>query len=176
MTSDTGEPLARSSKTPLSAATSSDASPLRPAAVRFDESFLHASNGWLKDEEIQRLTMTPSFTEQQQAEWFAGLPSRSDYVIWGIELDGAPIGAFGIKHIRNGSGEFWGYIGDKSNWGRGIGGWMIDQAFNYAKQNDIKTIYLHVAIDNERARSLYSRHGFIGDDSGSDVLRMSRRV
>src|SRR5215216_5040855 len=74
-------------------------------AVPFDERFLERSSRWLRDEEIRHLTLTPSFTRDQQLAWYASLAERSDYLIWGIEYGGEPVGAFGLKGLDGMSGD-----------------------------------------------------------------------
>jgi hypothetical protein len=37
----------------------------RTRARQYDELYLSASSTWLRDPEIQRLTMTPPFTDEQ---------------------------------------------------------------------------------------------------------------
>jgi RimJ/RimL family protein N-acetyltransferase len=132
--------------------------PLR--AVEYDERFLEMSGRWLRDEEVRRLTMTPPFTHEQQRAWFAGLKGRDDYFVWGIELDGAPIGAFGIKNIEGRAGEYWGYIGEKSCWGRGVGSWLMEEARRRALALGLEQLYLRVWRENVRAIRLYTRFGF----------------
>lgn len=150
--------------------------PLAPAAVKFDERFLDASWGWLTDPEIRGLTSTPVFTREQQKVWFHSLPTKTDYCIWGIELQDVPIGAFGFKHIQKDSAEYWGYIGDRGLWGRGIGRWMLQEAIERAKLKGLQRLYLHVVERNLRAIRLYRRQGFVEAASDSGMLRMEKRL
>jgi RimJ/RimL family protein N-acetyltransferase len=129
--------------------------------VQYDERFLELSWIWLGDEEIRCLTMTPPFTKIQQRTWFDSLANRKDYLIWGIELDNLPIGAFGIKHIDNISGEYWGYIGEKKYWGQGIGHWMVKNAIAFAKDLGLQRLWLRVSLENTRAMKLYVKCGFM---------------
>lgn len=93
--------------------------------VDYDRSFLDASFKWLADEEIKFLTNTPSFSKDVQEQWFLSLSEKEDYYIRGILADGILIGACGLKHITNVDGEYWGYIGEKEYWGKGIGKQMM---------------------------------------------------
>jgi RimJ/RimL family protein N-acetyltransferase len=104
-----------------------------PVQVRYDERLLERSWAWLQDPEIKRLTDTPDFTRAAQRSWFESLAGRTDYFVWGIEVDGAPIGAFGIKHVTQDDAEYWGYLGERSHWGRGIGQWMLERACGEAR-------------------------------------------
>lgn len=141
-------------------------------AVPYDEQFLEKSWAWLQDDEIRRLTMTPSFSREQQRAWFAGLSERKDYLVWGIEADGEPVGAFGLKNIEDASGEYWGYIGDKAYWGKGIGRWMVREALEQARRLGIKHVYLKVWQENTRAIKLYEKFGFKTRTVDGDVIWM----
>lgn len=143
-------------------------------AVAYDERFLNKSWEWLQNAEIRRLTMSPRFTKEQQRAWFARLGERSDYVIWGIEYDGKPVGAFGLKNINDGSAEYWGYIGEKELWGRGIGRWMVEQAVERGRERGVDNVYLKVSQENTRAINLYKRCGFEARKLEDDVVWMDR--
>jgi RimJ/RimL family protein N-acetyltransferase len=130
-------------------------------AVRFDERFLEASSKWLQDDEIRRLTLSSHFSKERQLAWYAGLAERADYLIWGIEHSGEPIGVFGLKNLDGRSAEYWGYIGNKAYWGRGIGRWMIKKAIYYARNRGLTRLYLKVSRENTRAVRLYLGAGFI---------------
>lgn len=128
--------------------------------VPYDGHFLELSWRWLNNPEIKYLTDTPTFSQQQQHAWFAGLSQRTDYLIWGVELHGEQIGVFGIKHITLEDAEYWGYIGERKYWGRGIGQWMIRMSEAEARRRGIQRLYLRVIRDNERARKAYERAGY----------------
>ncbi|CAA9528358.1 MAG: hypothetical protein AVDCRST_MAG31-2141 [uncultured Sphingomonas sp.] len=145
--------------------------------VPFDRGFLDRSWVWLHDGETKRLTMTPDFTREDQRRFFESLPSRSDYRIWGVILDpeGA-IGAAGLKHIGGGSAEYWGYIGEKSWWGRGLGGEMLAAVEAEARRLGLARLNLRVAAENIRAVRLYERAGFERSEERSGVLVMRKSV
>ena len=84
--------------------------------VPFDRTFLDCAFQWLNDPEIRFLTDTPVVTREAQETWFASLPSRPDYAVWGVQADGVPVGVCGVKHIFEGEGEYFGYIGEKAYW------------------------------------------------------------
>jgi RimJ/RimL family protein N-acetyltransferase len=147
-----------------------------PRAVAFDERFLARSWEWLQDDELRDLIMSPLPTREGQAAWFEALPSRTDYRVWGIEVEGEPIGAFGIKHIHGSAGEYWGYIGEKEFWGRGIGGWMMEEALERAREIPLERLYLQVAEGNARAIALYRRNGYMVREHTAGVIRMEREV
>lgn len=149
----------------------------RLALVPFDHHYLDLSWGWLADPEIKALTMTPDFDRADQQRFFDGLADRSDYTIWGVELDGArPIGADGLKRIDGNRAEYWGYIGDKDAWGQGLGKLMLAAIEAKAVAMGISRLYLRVASDNVRAVSLYARAGYTADDPHAGMLTMTKAL
>jgi len=150
--------------------------PLRLSFGRFDENFLERSWHWLNDPEIKWLTMQPDFTRAEQLRWFAGLPERSDYLIFGISCAGVPIGALGLRHIAGNEAEYWGYLGDRNYWGAGLGGEMMGFIFNQARQRGLNELYLKVHKNNVRAIRLYIRVGFQTTGENGDAYHMRRTL
>lgn len=128
--------------------------------VFFSEKFLNLSWVWLNDDEINELTNTPKISKQAQLDWFTTLPEKIDYKIWGIEVNGEPIGACGLKNITAQNCEYWGYIGEKAYWGQGIGEIVLLSLIKKAKEYGLKTIWLKVLKTNIRAIKLYEKCGF----------------
>lgn len=129
--------------------------------VEFDKSFLDKSFIWLNDSEIKYLTMTPNLTREQQEKFFDNLPLRKDYWIYGIQFGYAKIGACGLKNISDNRAELWLYIGEKSFWGKGIGGVVMRELEKIAIQNNISTLFLKVLKQNMNALTLYERLGYV---------------
>ncbi len=144
---------------------------------RFDETYLEKSWHWLRDPEIKRLTMSPDFNREEQLRWFARLPERTDYLIWGLACDGIPIGALGLKNITRHEAEYWGYIGNRDYWNNGLGGKMLCFIFGQAKKMGLNELYLKVHRDNARAIRLYTRVGFktVSEDKEVFNMRLSLR-
>ncbi|MFW5804159.1 MAG: GNAT family N-acetyltransferase, partial [bacterium] len=92
--------------------------------------------------------------------WFNGLADRNDYEIWGIEADGKPVGACGLKNITEKDCEYWGYIGEKSYWGHGIGSIVLSMLIEKARKKGLQSIWLKVLKTNSRAIKLYEKYGF----------------
>jgi RimJ/RimL family protein N-acetyltransferase len=138
----------------------------------FDECFCELSWAWLNDPEIKQLTMTPSFTREDQLRWFAGLSTMTDYRIWGVRYEVSPIGAVGLKKVTAVDGEYWGYIGERRFWGLGLGQRMIDFVLGQARSLGLREVYLHVSQENLRAIALYKRCGFELCREQAGVLRM----
>jgi RimJ/RimL family protein N-acetyltransferase len=153
---------------------------LQPALVlvEYDARCLDLSWTWLNDPEIGALTMTPPFTREQQAEFFASLDRRRDYLIWGIEADGHElIGAAGLKNHRGTRAEYWGYIGERKYWGKGYGHRLVAAVENKARAHGFSQLDLRVARTNSRAIALYEKAGFVADPQAStdDYVLMLKR-
>ena len=129
---------------------------------------------WLSDPEIAYLTNTPPLTKEIQQRFFKSLSSRNNYHIWVVLLDLRPIGCFGIKNILGQSGEYWGFIGEKDFWGRGIGRIIVNQAVVEAKNLGLAELTLEVIKSNTRAFSLYMKCGFNETSCSRDKIFMKR--
>ncbi len=122
--------------------------------------------------------MTPAFTRQEQLQFFDDLPSRVNYHIWGVQYDAQIVGAAGLKNFRGDTAEYWGYIGVKGLWGRGLGRRMVEQVESKARELGVAALDLKVAASNPRAIALYRKMGYAvvaGDDNGM-VLRMLKAL
>lgn len=146
--------------------------------IEYDKKFLKLSWEWLNNLDIKMLTNTPDFSKEQQNEWFLSLGSKKDYYLRGILFDGRRIGVVGLKNITSTKGEYWGYIGDKEYWGKGVGKRMINYIIEVAKETNLKIIYLKVLKSNDRAISLYSKMGFeiIKEKGNSNELYMRLNI
>jgi len=140
---------------------------------KYDKVYLEKSWIWLQDDEIRKLTNTPFFSAESQQRWFMSLESKTDYLIWGIELNNSPIGACGLKYITNQTAEYWGYIGEKSYWGKGYGKYLLHYCIQKAIDLHLKTITLKVTRTNQRAIKLYVKNGFIEIKHEDDLIVMS---
>jgi len=139
--------------------------------VEYTEVFLEKSWIWLNDTEIKKLTLTPTFTKEQQVRFFKTIKERDEYLIKGILFNSSPIGACGLKNIdkQNQTAEFWTYIGEKQMWGKKLGVRILDEMLNHARILDLKSITLKVSVDNIRAISLYEKIGFIKTSSQDKI-------
>jgi RimJ/RimL family protein N-acetyltransferase len=143
-----------------------------PSLVDYDRNFLEKSWEWLNDPEIKALTMTPDFTREDQLHFYNSLHLKKNYWIKGIMEDGSLIGAMGLKNIdtKKSEAEYWGYIGEKAYWGKGIGKFMISEAVFNARQMMLDHLYLKVDPKNNIAKKLYLGAGFILVKTGNVEL------
>lgn len=144
--------------------------------VEFDETFLAASWKWLQNEELRQLIDAVPVTKEQQRIWFNQLPNRKDYVIWGVSLEGRPIGVCGLKHITGIDAEYWGYIGEKKFWGKGIGTVILHFTEEQAVKRGVEKISLHVLKSNKAAIHLYQKQQYHIVGQNNQMLLMQKQV
>jgi RimJ/RimL family protein N-acetyltransferase len=126
----------------------------------YDMDYLDHSWNWLNDPETKALVDAGDFTRAQQRAWFESLSGRNDYLVWGVGLHNQPVGVVGLKGIERASAEYFGYFGEKSCWGKGLGQQMLDFAEDQARQRGITLMRLRVLESNTRAIRLYERLGY----------------
>ena len=126
----------------------------------YDEILLKLSYLWLNNPKIKYLTNSNTFTVEEQLKWFSIIKEKKDYHILGVLNKSIPIGACGLKNITKTDAEYWGYIGEKSFWGKGYGKKIILLMENESKKKFLKSIWLKVNGINERVISLYNKSGF----------------
>lgn len=140
-----------------------------------DTKYLQKSWEWLHIAEIKYLTNTSDFTLEDQKIWYEQCQLSETYKIWGVSFDQIPIGLFGIKNIDpvKRQGEYWGYIGEKQFWGKGIGSSVLKMLIDIAKNElHLNQLYLKVIAENARAISLYEKYNFknIGFEGNAIIM------
>lgn len=142
----------------------------------YTEEFLLLSWNWLNDKEIKSMTMTPNFTKNDQITFFNNLKNRNDDLIYGIKLNNEKIGACGLKNVKNGHAEYWGYIGEKKYWGKGYGQIIINEIIKRAISKKICHIHLKVNKENQRAIKLYEKFDFIKKEFEENYFIMEKDI
>ena len=142
----------------------------------YDEEFLEKSWEWLNDEELKYLTMTPNFTRKDQKTFFNSLELRSDYLIFGIDFCGKPIGACGLKNLKGEEAELWLYIGDKDYWGKGLGKKIMTCLENKAVEEGLTSLYLKVLKENKRAIGLYNKISYVATSENEEYIIMRKEI
>jgi L-amino acid N-acyltransferase YncA len=129
--------------------------------VAFDETYRDLSYEWLHDEDLRRLTMAPVFDREAQERWYASLPGRDDYLVWGIEHDGEPAGVMGLKDAGEADGmEYYMYLGRRDLWGRGIAKWALAEIAEEARGRGHARLYGRISKANERSMGVHTGYGF----------------
>uniref|UniRef100_A0A7C4TJ20 GNAT family N-acetyltransferase n=1 Tax=candidate division WWE3 bacterium TaxID=2053526 RepID=A0A7C4TJ20_UNCKA len=127
----------------------------------FCEEFSDRSWHWLQDEELRKLiNLKDSPNREDQYKWFKSLDQNNSYLIWGVSVLDYKVGVCGLKKVTNVDAEYWGYIGEKDCWGKGLGNDMLSFCIEKAKELSLLSIYLCVNKENLRAVNLYKKFGF----------------
>lgn len=141
--------------------------------VEYNRTYFDLSKEWLSDSELNYLIHAGELpSDEDRLVWFESLPNRADYLIWGVEYNGHPIGVSGLKKIANKQAEYWGYIGEKAFWGKGLGKNLMKEVITKAVELGLESIWLRVRKYNSRAISLYKRIGFIIDIDEPETFHM----
>lgn len=143
---------------------------------KYNEVYLENSWRWLNDPETKPLTDTGDFTLQQQQNWFKNIDANPAYKIWGVSFGEVPIGVCGIKNINviEKKAEYWGYIGEKQYWFKGLGTIVLGQVLQIAiTELNLKYIYLKVLKINIVAIHLYKKFNFIiiGNENKNFIMQ-----
>lgn len=117
----------------------------------FDSIFFDKSWNWLNGPYINCYSAIGLITRKGQLEWFDSLQGRSDSVICGVKYQDIPVGVCGLKNIKDGQAEYWGYTGE------GLGYDMLTSALAKAKEMCLLKVVLKVLPDNQRAVRLYQK-------------------
>lgn len=147
--------------------------------TEYSQEFLEKSWEWLQDPEIKYLINAPDISKEQQQQWFDTLPLRKDYFIKGISHNGKPIGVLGLKNIdlTNKKAEYWGYLGEKEYWGKGLSPQMFEYILKIAKEHyNLEQIYLKVISENIRAIKAYEKVGFEYELQDNKNIQMSLKL
>lgn len=119
---------------------------------------------WFEDLEVTSLLMRrfPLSLEEQQ-DWLRRMGADANAVYWVIEYEGRAVGGTAIEQIDwvNGRGITGTVIGDRSAWGRGIGGEVMrlraDFAFRELPLRKLQSGYLE---GNEASRRAQAAAGY----------------
>lgn len=127
-----------------------------------DKTFLESSREWLEDPGFRRLILAAPVNQEAQEAWFASLPQRHNYRIWGLKYSQKWVGACGLKNIDTNQrvAEYWGYIYPPELRGRGLGRKMFQFLIFHAKELDINRLWLRVSECNNSAIIAYESWGF----------------
>ncbi|WP_367399294.1 GNAT family N-acetyltransferase [Chryseobacterium sp. S0630] len=144
--------------------------------VEYTPEILSKSWDWLNEPEIKHLTSTPDFSKDDQQKWFSSLNQNPTYWVKGIRYNNNIIGVAGLKNINidEGSAEYFGYIGEKEYWGKGLSAEIFKHIFKFAKEKlNLKSLYLKVITENTRAIKAYENAGFVKQNSTDSNIIMS---
>lgn len=122
---------------------------------------------WINDRDLVLLNAPyKPITEGEHAAWFESVENRDDIVIFGISVleTGKLIGTCQLHTINyiHRSAELQIRIGEREERGKGYGTeatrLLLDFAF---KDLNLHRVHLHVLANNEAARRMYKKLGFV---------------
>jgi RimJ/RimL family protein N-acetyltransferase len=115
---------------------------------------------WFEDLEVTRfikLGHPPSL--EMEKEWLEKVAKDPNHIQWAIEFKGATVGTTAIVQIdwKHGFGTTGTIIGDKSVWGKGLGGEMMklrtEYAFTQLPLRKLKSAYIDGNTASARAQA-----------------------
>lgn len=137
---------------------------------------------WISEPALRRaFLMRGDPTRAGHESYFARVLADPSQRVYAILCDGEHVGNCGFKHIDPcaGEGELWIYIGPRQLRGNGIGDAAVRLLLcEGTEQLGLRRVFAHVAEDNEPARRLYARTGFVrtgtsaAEWDGRGVIRM----
>ncbi|GEM_PF-701215 len=134
---------------------------------------------WRNDPESKAFFLSQAnISPASHESWLAKQKETGCDFNWVIEeRKSGPIGALGLYNIEwdLGRAEFGRLIiGEKSALGRGYAKEAVAAVLSLAGDVELKSIYLRVKEENARAQVLYTRLGFVEEESGPVKMMMKR--
>ena len=104
---------------------------------------------WFEDLEVTRfLELRHPLSLVVERDWLDRMARDPDEILWVVEHEGRAVGSTGIHHIdwRHGIGTTGTAIGDKTAWGKGLGGEVMrlraEYAFTQLPLRKLKSAYI----------------------------------
>lgn len=144
--------------------------------VEFNEKYMDLSFEWLNDEKVKRLIDSNGVTKSEQSEFYKNLPNRSDYIIFGVEIEGHEVGVCGLKNIEDMQAELFCYFGVLEYAGKGWGTVLLQKICKYALSIGLNSIHLKVLSNNIRAIKSYQKNEFSLDCIRDKFTHMSKTL
>lgn len=124
---------------------------------------------WLRDPEVIAYSLSAFQslkTKEQIDQWFAATLAQANTLNWGIYLaeTNALIGYAGLTGISvtNHAGEYFIFIGEKAQWGKGVGTAVTKQILHLGfTQHQLNRIMLTVSEWNTGGVKAYTKAGFV---------------
>ena len=120
---------------------------------------------WFEDLEVSQFLFVrnpPSL--ESEKEWIDARGKDPDSIFWVIEVDGSAVGSTGIQMIdwKNGFGLTGTVIGDKTQWGKGIGGELMQLRAEYAfMQTPLRKLKSGYIDGNEASARAQAGTGYV---------------
>jgi RimJ/RimL family protein N-acetyltransferase len=126
---------------------------------------------WFKNSEI--------ITRDRHRAWFAQYSARDDDFLFVVEARGRPVGqasVYGID-LEAGTAEVGRFLVAPEAAGRGYIGLACAELLRFCADTlNLRSVFLEVKEDNERAIGIYERNGFREEARADGMIRMSRSL
>lgn len=124
----------------------------------------YTSVKWRNDPEVFKYTgnvYSHQIRIEDELNWIEKVIAAKDEYRCAIIVDGKYVGNIYLTNINNGSATYHIFIGEKEYWGKSVAKQasilILDYAFSILH---LKSVQLHVRINNTRATALYKKLGF----------------
>ena len=110
--------------------------------------------------------------ERDEQFFIAEVKSSSSVLALAIS-DGKIIGSCEIRVSRRLRTKHRGELAiavRKEFWGKGVAGHLLEFAIDEAKERGVTKLNLETRIDNERAKSFFTKNGFVSEGKDSELL------
>jgi diamine N-acetyltransferase len=124
---------------------------------------------WFKNSQI--------ITPDQHRAWFSQYSAKDDDFLFVIESQGRPVGQASVYDINRvgGSAEVGRFLVAPEASGRGYAGLACSELLRFcANTLELRSVFLEVKENNEKAIKIYARNGFREEARAGGMIRMSR--
>jgi diamine N-acetyltransferase len=119
---------------------------------------------------------TRTLTPEQHAAWFDQYIQRDDDFLFIVEADGRPVGQASVYGINQEESvaEIGRFLVAPEAAGRGYMSLACGELLRCCADTlGLRSVFLEVRKENERAIRIYARNGFIGEEIADGFLRMT---
>lgn len=138
------------------------------------------TRNWRNSKHVTIFFRIPYIEEETHKKWLESLKQKEPKnIAFIIEYNNKPIGVtyFHSINYENSTCDWGIYIYEENYRGKKIGDKVLKKCINYAKELEIKNIYLDVLKTNSGAKKLYENNGFkILTKDTSDFLRYKKEL
>jgi diamine N-acetyltransferase len=144
------------------------------------EGDLDTTLGWRnRDDARIWFKNSQTITPDQHRAWFSQYTAWDDDFLFVIENEGVPVGQASVYGIdwEGGVAEVGRFLVAPEACGRGYIGIACGELLRFCADSlKLKSVFLQVKENNQRAIRIYARNGFLEESRAGGLLRMSCRL
>jgi diamine N-acetyltransferase len=144
------------------------------------EADLDTTMGWRNRDEVRVwFKNSQTITPDQHRAWFTQYSTRDDDFVFVVEAGGVPVGQASVYGIDGHAGvaEIGRFISAPGANGKGYIGAACSALLLFCGETlGLKSVFLDVKADNERAIRIYLRNGFREERRADGMIRMVRML